>query len=63
MHETRSAGADGTLPKTVILPAVVGRTGGDASYEVSDSECSVKVLYKWGDRMRDIAAVARQPTP
>ncbi len=63
MRETKNAGSDGTLPKTVILPAVVGRTGGDASYEVSDSECSVKVLYKWGDEMRGKSAAARQPTP
>ena len=63
MHDTKNAGSDGTLPKAVILPAVVGRTGGDASYEVSDSDCSVKVLYKWGDEMRGKSAVARQPTP
>ena len=63
MHETKNAGADGTLPKQVILPAVIGRTGGDASYEVSDSECTVKVLYKWGDEMQGKPAVALQPTP
>ncbi len=63
MHDTKSAGSDGTLPKQVILPAVVGRTGGDASYEASDSDCSVKVVYKWGDEMLAKSAVARQPTP
>ncbi len=63
MHDAKDAGSDGTLPKQVILPAVVGRTGGDASYEVSDSDCTVKVLYKWGDEMRAKSAVARQPTP
>ena len=41
---------DGTL-KVVMFPAVVGRTGGDASFEASDSVCSVKVNYKWGDAM------------
>lgn len=63
MHETKNAGSDGTLPKQVVLPAVIGLTGGDASYEVSDSECTVKVLYKWGDEMRGKSAVALPPTP
>jgi len=63
MHETKTAGADGTLPKQVILPAVIGRTGGEATYEVSDSDCTVKVLYKWGDAMLTKPAVAREPTP
>jgi hypothetical protein len=63
MHETKTAGPDGTLPKQVILPAVIGRTGGEASYEVSDSDCTVKVLYKWGDEMRGKSAVAHPPAP
>jgi len=63
IHATKEAGPDGTLPKQVILPAVVGRSGGDASYEVSDSDCTVKVVYKWGDGMRDMPAVAPPPKP
>jgi len=61
-HGTSDGRADGTL-KQIIFPAVVGRTGGDASFEASDSDCSVKVLYKWGDQMRGQTAPARQPTP
>ena len=63
MYETRDGRSDGTLPKQVIFPAVVGRTGGDASYEASDSDCSVKVRYTWGDEMRGKPAAARQPSP
>jgi hypothetical protein len=61
-HGTRDGRPDGTL-KEIIFPAVVGRTGGDASFEASDSDCSVKVLYKWGDQMRVQTPPARQPTP
>jgi hypothetical protein len=63
MHDTKDALSDGTLPKQVILPAVVGHKGGDASFEASDSDCTVKVLYKWGDAMRDLPAAAPKPTP
>ncbi len=52
---------DGTL-KHVIFPAVVGRKGGDASFEASDSACTVKVQYKWGNEMRG-APTAKPPTP
>lgn len=43
---------DGTL-KFVLFPAVVGKTGGDASFQASDSACTVKVTYTWGAAMRD----------
>ena len=59
---TDKGNAEGTL-KQVIFPAVVGRTGGDASFEVSDSDCSVKVSYKWGDQLRGSSSPARKPTP
>ena len=52
---------DGSV-KMVIFPAVVGRTGGEASFEASDSACSVAVHYQWGDLMRTVPP-ARQPTP
>ena len=61
-YGTSSGRSDGTL-KQVIFPAVVGRTGGDASFEASGSDCSVKVRYKWGDEMRAPSAAAPQPTP
>ena len=51
-HQTSDGKADGTL-KHVIFPATVGRKGGDASFEASDSVCSVKVQYKWGNEMRN----------
>lgn len=54
---------DGTL-KHVILPAVVGKTGGDASFAASDSACEVKVDYKWGDAMRSLPpAPPKSETP
>jgi hypothetical protein len=61
-HGTSDGRPDGTL-KQIIFPAVVGRTGGDASFEASDSDCSVKVRYKWGAEMRGQSAAALQPTP
>ena len=60
-HGTSDGRPDGTL-KQVIFPAVVGRTGGDASFEASDSDCTVKVRYKWGDEMRGRSATASSPT-
>lgn len=53
---------DGTV-KMVVFPAVVGRTGGDASFEASDSDCSVKVVYKWGDQLRGPSPPGERPTP
>jgi len=50
-HTSAEGKADGTL-KQILLPAVVGRTGGDASFEASDAACTVAVRYKWGDQMR-----------
>jgi hypothetical protein len=61
-YGTSDGRPDGTV-KQVIFPAVVGRTGGDASFEASDSDCTVKVRYKWGDEMRGRSAAAPQPTP
>jgi hypothetical protein len=60
-HMTSDGKPDGSL-KHVILPAVVGRKGGDASFEASDSACSVKVQYKWGNEMRK-ASPAPPATP
>lgn len=53
---------DGTV-KMVVFPAVVGRTGGEASFEASDSDCSVKVGYKWGDQLRGASPSPAKPTP
>ncbi len=53
---------DGTV-KMVVFPAVVGRTGGDASFEASDSDCSVKIGYKWGDQLRGPASPPGKATP
>jgi hypothetical protein len=53
---------DGTV-KMVVFPAVVGRTGGDASFEASDSDCSVKIGYKWGDQLRGPSSPSARPTP
>jgi len=53
---------DGTV-KMVVFPAVVGRTGGDASFEASDSDCSVKIGYRWGDQLRRPSSPSATPTP
>jgi hypothetical protein len=55
--------------KLVVWPAVVGKTGGEASLTASDSSCSVTVHYAWGDAMTKLsptatrAASKAQPTP
>lgn len=60
MKSTMKGRPDGTL-RLVILPAVVGKTGGDATYSASDSKCSVKVLYKWGDEMAGAVGKTAKP--
>jgi len=52
MNTSVNGRADGSV-KQVIFPAVVGRTGGDASFEAADSVCSVAVRFRWGDEMRN----------
>ncbi|HEX4438444.1 MAG TPA: hypothetical protein VH854_00140 [Thermoanaerobaculia bacterium] len=52
---------DGTL-KQVIFPRMTGGSGGEASYEVSDSACSAKVRFHWGDELRDTPGGA-SPSP
>lgn len=55
--------------KLVVFPAVVGKSGGEASLTASDSSCSVTVHYAWGDAMTKLsptaaqAASEAQPTP
>jgi len=41
---------DGTF-SMVILPAVLGKSGGEASFMAADTACAVTVRYKWGDAM------------
>ena len=53
--------ADGTL-KQVVFPRMAGASGGEASYEVSDSACSAKVRFHWGDELRDVPGGVT-PTP
>jgi len=57
--QTVKGKADGTLNFS-IFPAVVGKTGGDASFTASDSSCSATVNYKWGDQMRGSTLTAEQ---
>lgn len=49
--------------KLVLFPAVVGRTGGNASLTASDSSCSVTVHYAWGDAMTKLSPTANQAAP
>ena len=53
---------DGSL-KFVLFPATVGRKGGDATFQASDSTCTVNVSYKWGEAMRAFVPEKVQPTP
>jgi len=50
-EKTVKGRTDGSL-KFVIFPAVVGKSGGDATFTASDDSCSVTVAYRWGDQMR-----------
>jgi len=50
MRGTLEGRPDGSV-KEVILPAVVGNKGGEASFEASDGDCTVRVDYRWGDQM------------
>lgn len=49
---TASARADGTLGPMIVLPAEGRGRGGDASYEVAGSRCTVKLSYSWGNRLK-----------
>jgi hypothetical protein len=57
--QTVKGKADGSLNFS-IFPAVVGKTGGDASFTASDSECSATVNYNWGDQLRGSKLTAEQ---
>lgn len=47
--------ADGALAPIIVLPAAKGSgRGGDASYEVAGSRCTVKLQYAWGNRLKAI---------
>ncbi len=40
-------------PLTIlILPGVIGKTSGDASYTVEGASCTVTIEYKWGESAR-----------
>lgn len=58
---TTNTQADGTL-KQVVFPRMTGGSGGEATYEVTDSPCSAKVLFHWGDELREIpGSIAASP--
>jgi hypothetical protein len=51
MGQAALADDDGRLGTTIILPAVRGRRGGEATFEVGGGSCSVMLRYGWGDRI------------
>ena len=53
---------DGTF-SIVVAPAVVGKSGGEASVMVADALCAVTVRYKWGDAMTRPGQSSRQAAP
>src|SRR6266496_215644 len=57
-HPRWKAKDDGSL-NVVVLPAVVGKSGGEASVTASDASCSVTVRYNWGDAMMRAAPEGR----
>jgi hypothetical protein len=61
-HGSLDGRPDGSV-KAVVFAGVVGRTGGDASYSVADSDCSATVRYKWGDEMTNFKPPPPKPTP
>lgn len=44
------AGADGTW-RVIMLPAVIGKSGGTASFETFGQKCTLKVTYDWGSAL------------
>jgi hypothetical protein len=62
-HQGWKTKSDGTLPNTFILPAVRGKSGGEASVTASDNSCSVTVRYHWGSEMTRAAPEGRATAP
>lgn len=62
MRSSMKGRPDGTLT-LIMFPAVVGKTGGDATYSASDSRCSVTVKYRWGDAMTRPPGKSETPAP
>jgi len=46
----------------VVLPSVVGKSGGEASVTIADATCSATVRYKWGDAMKVSGRETQQTT-
>lgn len=52
--KTARASSDGTLPYSVVFPAVSGKTTGTVSATVTGRACKVKVEYAWGPRALEV---------
>jgi hypothetical protein len=52
IRRTATADDGGRLPTTIVVPNVPGRSGGDATIEVTGGSCRVVLRYGWGDRLR-----------
>jgi hypothetical protein len=51
VRRTALANPVGRLETTIILPAVRGKKGGDATFEVAGAACQVALRYGWGDKL------------
>ena len=55
MTDSATVAGDGSLPPTIVLPAAKGAgRGGEATYEVAGSGCTVRLPYAWGNRLEAI---------
>jgi hypothetical protein len=52
IRRTEVADSQGRLGTILVLPAVRGRDGGNAAFEVVGQSCKVEVRYGWGDQLR-----------
>jgi hypothetical protein len=52
IRRTATADDGGRLPTVIVLPTVRGRSGGDATIEVTGESCRVVLRYGWGDKLR-----------
>lgn len=49
---TARADSAGRLPVALVLPAVVGKAGGKATYSVTAARCRLRLEYAWGGDLK-----------
>jgi len=51
INKSQNADDGGRLGVMIVLPAVKGKDGGEASYEVAGAGCRVTLRYGWGNKV------------